>query len=125
MESIRDLRELTGHKVNGCNDVIRIAVADEPGSGGACHKYRVYVGEEVYPLVISFQNGPVNEVGTNGLTHEVLLAILEDRLEGFQAGPYECKENQLALIYIQAAMDVLKVRTRKRLERGVEGTHEI
>ena len=33
------MKELTGHKVNGCNDGITVNVLDEPGQGGACHAY--------------------------------------------------------------------------------------
>ena len=128
------MRELTGHKVNGCNDEITIEVMDEPGHGGACHDYVVSLpAKGRYPKVINgvvsyaipFQNGPINEVGTNGLTHEVLLAILIDRLEGFQSGQYACQENADALGLLKSAQCLLKSRTEKRLARGVEGTHTV
>jgi hypothetical protein len=35
------MRELNGHKVNGLNEALRISVLDEPGSGGACHHYKI------------------------------------------------------------------------------------
>ncbi|RXT29358.1 hypothetical protein B5P46_11800 [Rhizobium leguminosarum] len=73
--------------------------------------------------VIYFQNGPINEVGVNGLTHEVLLAIVADRLRSFQAGPYSCKENACALTKIEEAQHWLQSRTLARMRRGVEGTH--
>lgn len=72
---------------------------------------------------ISFQNGPIKENGYNGNTQEALLAILIDRLEGFQAGPYRCHDNQLALDAIQTARLFLHKRTMDRLARNVEGTH--
>ncbi len=127
------MRELTSHKVNGCNDGITIDVMDEPGHGGACHRYRIegpkrqVEGIGMVPAFqqnIGFQNGPIKEVGTNGTTHEALLAILEDRLLGFQSGQYACDENAQALHHIQEAQRILKSRTEKRLARGVEGTHE-
>ncbi len=121
------MRELTGHKVNECNDVLKIEVLDEPGSGGACHKYMISFPN---PLVdnhylIAFQNGPIKEVGTNGVTHESLLAILIDRLEGFQSGQYACKANADALGKLRDAQGILIGRTRERLNRGVEGTHTV
>jgi hypothetical protein len=66
-----------------------------------------------HPTLV-FQNGPVKEngEGVNGLTHEVLLAILIDRLRGFQAGPYACPENALALSYIEGALAALNARRR-------------
>lgn len=114
------MRELVNHRVNGVNDGIKVTVLDEPGQGNACHQYQAEFGIERH--IVSFQNGPIKEVGTNGLTHEVLLAIVEDRLVGFQSGPYSCRENAVALTKIQEAMMWLKKRTSDRLLRGVEGT---
>lgn len=124
------MREITTHKVNGCNDAITVTVRDEPGSGGACHHYRMAVagGDPTAPGVcqeIFFQNGPIKEAGGNGITHEALLAILIDRLQGFQSGPYACQANQAALDAILVAQGALKGRTQERLARGVEGTHAI
>jgi len=117
-------RQLTGHIVNPANDQIVIEVLDEPGHGGACHEYSVSFPGATGNIDICFQNGPIAEAGVNGLTHEVLLAILEDRLKGFQAGPYACEENRLALEYIRAAQEQLQSRTKARMARGVEGTHQ-
>ena len=137
------MRELTSHKVNHCNDGLKIQVLDEPGAGEANHRYHVTT-TETPPAIgggmsreslekaqqmlkavhdIRFQDGPIAEVGTNGITHEALLAIIEDRLKSFQAGPYACRENAIALTHIQDAMHWLHHRTRERLARGVEGTH--
>ncbi len=123
-------RHLTSHKVNGLNERIQIRVQDEPGSGGANHRYCLYVPNDAFneelnaSLVteISFQNGPINEAGVNGISNESLLAIVEDRLKGFQSGPYACRENALALTHVQDAMHWLHHRTRERVARGVEGT---
>lgn len=129
-------RILTDHIVNPANDRIRIEVVDAPGAGGACHRYEVSGydtgtnpsriesdGPPWCGQVIMFQNGPIAEAGVNGITHEVLLAILADRLRGFQAGPYACRENALALTKIEEAQMWLQKRTRDRMSRGVEGTH--
>jgi hypothetical protein len=133
-------RQLTSHKVNGCNDGITIEVLDEPGAGGANHLYSItgfntqtnascpFVARYGKPsdhATILFQNGPIPEKGTNGITHENLLAILEDRLKGFQSGPFACEENAVALFHIQEAQRILKLRTEKRIARGVEGTHTV
>jgi len=106
-----------------------IEVLDEPGQGGSCHEYRILTipetDEEPIAIVgqISFQNGPVKEFGVNGCHQEDLLAIVIDRLESFQAGPYKCRENALALTKIQEAMHWLNHRTADRQARGVEGTN--
>jgi hypothetical protein len=117
------MRQLTSHKVNPANGQITIQVLDNPGSGGACHDYRMSLpGGEEWNL--NFQNGPIAEAGVNGITHEALLAILVDRLQDFQVGPFACRENALALTKLQEAQMWLLERTRGRRERGVEGTHE-
>lgn len=133
------MRFLTDHKVNPANDVLMIAVMDEPGAGGANHRYEItgfdttnnpsdtsmcegvksgYEGVEIL-----FQNGPIAEVGVNGITQEALLAIVADRLRAFQSGPYSCRENELALTKIEEAQHWLHSRTLARMQRGVEGTH--
>lgn len=124
-------RELTSHKVAGLNEALRIEVLDEPGQGNACHEYairfnRETVGAIVVPTTVevNFQNGPIQEVGVNGLSNEALLAIVEDRLIGFQSGQYACRENALALTKLQEAMMWLQKRTRDRIARGVEGTNQ-
>lgn len=118
------MRELTEHIVNSTNDKLRIEVLDEPGAGGACHHYKVShrdSGTAFVNLEIHFQNGPITENGVNGITQEVLLAIVEDRLKSFQAGPFACRENAIALTHIQDAQNWLARRTRDRMTRGVEG----
>lgn len=123
------LRTIEDHKVNPANDKLTLQVLDEPGAGGACHVYQVsgYHEKNVdeTAVVIRFQNGPINEVGVNGLTHEVLLSIVADRLRSFQAGPFSCKENACALTKIEEAQHWLQSRTLARMRRGVEGTHAV
>ena len=101
-------RELSSHKVNGMNESLRIEVLDEPGQGGACHVYGIVSTEprnaDTPPAVmceIRFQNGPILEAGINGISHEALLAVVEDRLIKFQAGAYACRENAVALTKLQ------------------------
>lgn len=117
------MRVIEDHKVNSANDRINLAVLDEPGAGGACHEYEATLPDG-RATRISFQNGPINEAGVNGLTQEVLLAIVVDRLRAFQSGPFACRENALALTKIEEAQHWLHSRTRARMSRGVEGTHK-
>ena len=125
------MREITSHKVNGLNEALDVKVLDDPGHGNANHEYVIEYNEAtegaiVLPVAhrISFQNGPIQEHGVNGISNEVLLAIVEDRLLGFQSGQYACHENALALTKLQEAMMWLQKRTRDRVSRGVEGTSQ-
>lgn len=109
-------------KVNGSNENVVIGAMDEPGEGGAYHDYRITL-KETSRIVgdIDFQNGPIKERGVNGCHQEDLLAIVIDRLEHFQAGAFNCRENALALTKIQEALHWLEHRTAARVARGVEG----
>ncbi len=130
------VRKLNGHKVNPANDTLEIEVHDAPGAGGANHLYVIYgmdmqmnpsatdrQKDEHTKTEIVFQNGPIPENGVNGITQEVLLEIVADRLRCFQAGPYACKANACALTHIEEAQHWLQQRTIERMRRGVEGTH--
>jgi hypothetical protein len=130
------MRTIDDHKINPANDKLTIEVMDEPGSGGACHRYEV-TGfdarsnpsqshiDDTDRVSILFQNGPIDEAGVNGLTHEALLAIVADRLRSFQKGPYSTRYNALALTHIEEAQNWLNRRTIERMRRGVEGTHTV
>lgn len=116
------MRKLTDHVANPVNDSIEIRVTDEPGQGGANHKYELHIpGGGQWN--IDFQNGPIKEFGVNGITQEALLAVVIDRLRSFQAGPFSCRDNAIALTHCEEALLWLKKRTYDRMARGVEGTN--
>lgn len=119
------MRKITSHKVNGLNEILEITAVDEPGNGKAHHVY------DITPTVgnargvrIEFQNGPLGETPPNGLSNEALIAVVIDRLQCFQSGPFACRENALALTKLEEAMHWLHHRTQERMRRGVEGTHQ-
>lgn len=123
------MREITTHKVNGLNEAINVIAMDGPGSGGASHHYRVepitasHPQGAIRPFDIRFQDGPIGSpADVNGASNEALVAVVIDRLQGFQNGPYACRENALALTKLEEAMHWLHSRTRERVQRGVEGT---
>lgn len=132
------MREITTHRVEGKGggkDTTRVAAVDEPGQGGASHHYTVWdqsiVDELEGPpfsesdgaqlLNVWFQNGPIQEVGVNGVQQEHLLAIVADRLSSFQAGPFANAYNAEALEHVNAALAALHRRTLDRIARQVEG----
>jgi hypothetical protein len=120
------MREIHGHEINECNEQLRITADDKnPHNGNASHTYSIAVLPSGRMWLVSFQEGPIKEAGVNGVTQEALLAILIDRLECFQESKWACDENAIALSNLRAARDVLLERTKKRLARGVEGTHTV
>ena len=121
------MRIITNHIVEGDapdNQVI-VTVLDEPGAGGANHEYLIATPGDPQGLEtgcsIHFQNGPIKEVGVNGITHESMLAVLIDRLTSFQAGPFPSPFNAEALHHGRLMLRALQLRTRERIARGVEG----
>ena len=129
------MREITTHRGKGLNEAIRIAVLDEPGAGHACHVYQLELVPTAAGLVkpqrgiiancyILFQNGPIADAGVNGISNEALLAIIRDRLEGFQSGPYASHANANALEDVIQAMQWLRLRTESHVIQGVEGINQ-
>ena len=119
-------RKIDFHKVEGKGDGYDgndVLVLDEKGAGGACHRYSIHNANDTSLSFshMDFQNGPIQEAGPNGVTQEDLLAIVIDRLRGFQSGPFANRENALALTHCEEALMWLHKRTRDRLVRGVEG----
>lgn len=136
-----EIKQITDHIVTGdsANHQLKIVALDAPGAGGARHLYEISgfstasnasdpfvsrYGKPAEHSTVLFQNGPIKEVGVNGVTQEALLAILIDRMRAFQAGPYACRENAIALTHMEEALMWLQRRTVERIKRGVEGTHE-
>lgn len=110
----------------GSQRFTKVVVMDEPGEGGACHEYAVVSTDKNIGFAdVLFQKGPVKEHGVNGCHQEDLLAIVIDRLRSFQAGPFACRENALALTKLEEAVHWLNHRTAERQNRGVEGTNII
>lgn len=119
MASGSGVRELRAHRAVPENERVTIfapPIAKEPT------KYAVLAPDGNYVAKLEFQNGPVMHHGTNGLSNEMLLAIVADRLFWFQGrSGAPCKQNQDALEHVSQALELLHERTRDRLARGVEG----
>lgn len=136
------MRQLTDHIVSGDQAAqLEVYVFDKRGVGGASHAYLIervnnsdrnpsagaFPGSEPpgVDLRILFQNGPLGKhTLPNGVTNEALLAILIDRLRGFQSGKFACRENAQALSHLERALSWMQKRTLARIKRGVEGTRQ-
>lgn len=99
----------------------------DPQAGNMSHDYVVTFADpeegapKMDPVRIHFQHGPIKECGVNGITNEVLLALVIDRLNGAQEGPFRSRENALAITACEEASLWLAKRTMDRMARGVEG----
>lgn len=108
----------------GTKKYTKVIAKDKPGQGNANHHYDIEaVASGVVLGVVSFQDGPIKEVGVNGVMNEDLIAIVIDRMRGFQSGEYACRDNEIALTKLEEALMWLRNRTNEREARGVEGTN--
>lgn len=124
----------THHDGHGLAETIRLEadeISPDPKHGGASHYYKAFMAPEgssgPYGVVLSvqFQKGPRNEPGSiPGVIDGVLLAIVEDRLQCFQAGPFPSPKGTEALLHVQAALRCFKARADERAARGVLGKAE-
>ncbi|MGB3067054.1 MAG: hypothetical protein WBC18_00830 [Ottowia sp.] len=110
------MRKIHEHKVDSFNELLDVHANDERTAGGAAYHYVIEVPGSPDTTII-FQNGNPNQVGPRGITMEVLLAVLADRLRGFQNGAFPCQENANALSHVEAALAALKSRVL-RLNSG-------
>lgn len=80
-------------------------------------------------ISIEWQDGPLgrgeDRKTPNGAFVEGVIAAAIDRLEFYNAGPYRCRENSLAITKLEEALHWLDHRTVAREARGVEGTHAV
>lgn len=129
------MREITTHHDgHGLAESIKIRadeIPDDPRFGGASHHYVAFAhgpnGYAIQPaaLQVQFQKGPRNVEGsTPGVIDTVLLAIVEDRLNSFQGGPFPSDEGAMARYHVREAMKQLKLRADVRARRGVLGKAE-
>jgi hypothetical protein len=121
----------THHDGHGLNESLVITADDRDTDkgGGASHRYEVAFEhgdkDTQEAAFIQFQHGPRNVAGSkSGVTEAVLLAVLIDRLEGFQAGPFACRENAIILTKLEECLHWTKARADKRAARGVLGKNE-
>lgn len=110
---------ITSHHVG--NNPMNLTVTAVPVTryGMPTFNYQItkhHDGKDGYQFIkdFSFQIGNPARFGVNGVTNEVLLAIIKHRLEGFQENPNAaCVENQLALDHVNQALMSMHNRTNR------------
>lgn len=125
--------EITSHKLSVVNNRLMIAALDDAGDG-SIHRYAVTgfdtsenpsainrngTRRKQTALSILFQNGPVDEVGVNGVTLEALFAIAIDQLE-IQNAANPCSEFELALEHARESLKAIHDRTRDQIVGNIE-----
>src|SRR5206468_2523547 len=114
---------------HGLNELLEIE-SDEPDQSGAAHRFTIsrrhppgFLPDVVHDVArIQFQKGPRHEAQSiSGVTEAAVIAVLIDRIQGFQKGPFACRENALALTKLQEALFWTRHRADERAQRGVLG----
>lgn len=126
-ETLAGRRIFTHHDGHGLNERLHLFAVDEPDESGASHAYLVRLDGDALRAVMSiqFQRGPRKDPDSvPGCTEAVLLAVLIDRLRGFQRGPFACRENALQLTKIEEALHWTRARADARADAGVLGKLE-
>jgi hypothetical protein len=121
------MRQIREHESNPLNKQVEVWADEQQPDSGTSHDYAIRVKgelpENVWIVHLEFQKGPIAEKGVNGITNEVLLAVLIDRYRGLQSGKFPCRENAITLTKLEEALMWQYKRTRDREARVVEGTN--
>jgi hypothetical protein len=123
------MREILTHR-NGSalNEALTLLACDDVNDGGAPCEYLVrYARPNIYVPAsrilynhgLRFHTGDPAQ-GVTGLSNEALLAMVLDRLRGFQTGPYPCPENTHAVQCVEQALRWLRLRSEHRRAREEE-----
>ena len=97
----------------------------DPACGNASHAYAIQYGGPGDVCRIQFQHGPrAVEGSVAGIFDDDLLAIAQDRLEGFQSGSFASVENENALHHVKQVRQELGLRIARRLAQGVLGVNK-
>lgn len=81
-------------------------------------------------LDIQWQDGPLgapddpDRAEPNGAFVETVIASVLQRIEHYNETQFHCKENDQAIAKLESALEWLNRRTQRRVDAGVEGTHE-
>jgi hypothetical protein len=102
-----------------------IVIDEESFSNNSYHNYEILKCNNNKLLCeIHFQEGPINEVGCNGIFIEDLINICINRLENFQKSDFSCHENAVAITKLEESLMWLRKRTNNRIKRGVQGYYK-
>lgn len=89
---------------------------------GANHDYTITLPAPLDPVEIHFQQGPVGRFGANGIDDLDLLAILDNRMQGFVQLSNPDPYTLVAAKLIRKALIVLRKRKVNRMANRTEGT---
>lgn len=134
-------REITEHQTNDCNRQIKIIAMDvdvkeNDTCKGRQSSYNIVIPDKTNNVVydadkendpasfnLFFQKGSTTKHGINGLTFEVLCAIMLDRMRYFQSTELKNDCNEECIKHLEKVIELQKKRADDRVARGVYDTY--
>ena len=123
LETLEGVTNINGCDVYHCPKGESIALLHE-GEEDLCLEESIAIDSSQNTMVITFQDGPIKEVGVNGVQIETLVAIYGKIVEEFNK-KYPHRENEVILKHVEGIMEATERRKRDRESRGVEGRSKL
>jgi len=129
LETLKGITEIGGFPVRTDEDIHKLFHQGAMGSAGRplwCEwrsKHPIIVDHLNNTLSFKIQDGPIKEVGQNGCQVDTIIHATIKIIEGLDA-KFPDPDNKKAIEHLYLAVQHLNERTRKRAERGVEGTSQ-
>ena len=120
---MKDGREVREHWESNPRQFVQVHAGPKNRGGAPVDYQMVCVREDgshaTAAMFVNFQNGHPGETNYNGTLDSALLAILIDRQEGFQTGPWPSEQGEGALHHLRAALAAMDARVADRIKRDV------
>ena len=115
LEVLKDIKEIGGFEVG--HVICPLSVTEYAITRPVViNHHKNFIGFKI-------QNGPIKEVGVNGVQVDTLIEAAKMIIEGFQKN-FPCRENSVAITKLDEALLWLLKRKLDREKRGVEGKSE-
>jgi hypothetical protein len=88
------------------------------------HNKWIFFDEDTYKLYVKIQDGPIKEVGLNGVQIDDIIVFAREFIEELNK-IFPCRENSIAITKLQEAEFWLDARKKDREKRGVEGENQL
>lgn len=83
-----------------------------------------YIVEDGNKVTFTIQDGPIKEVGINGVQIDAVIEWAKAKIEGFNRA-FPCRENSLIITKLDEALLWSLKRKMDREARGVEGRNKV
>lgn len=83
-----------------------------------------YIVEDGNKVTFTIQDGPIKEVGINGVQIDAVIEWAKAKIEGFNKA-FPCRENSLIITKLDEALLWSLKRKMDREARGVEGRNKV